>query len=217
MPRPPAVVVLAAGASRRLGIPKALVEIAGRSALAHLVGAGSALDPGPVLVVTGADHEAIAAHVAERGLAAELVFRRDWAEGRTGGVLEAARRRPGRDLAVAPVDCPLVGPAVFAALGRAWAEAGAPARGWLAPYLKAGLDVGRRRFGHPVVCGRDLVRDLEDLTAGDADAPLRALRVRAGPRWGVPVAEPAVLDDVDRPADLERVRRREANRSTDGA
>ena len=125
----PALVLLAAGASRRLGTCKALVELRDdppATPLALLLAAGRCLDAAPPLIVTGADHEAIAA-AAPPGC--ELARNDDWAAGRTGGVLLARARRPGLDLCLAPVDVPLVGAAVFERLARAWAEAGAPPRG----------------------------------------------------------------------------------------
>ncbi len=213
MPAPPSLVVLAAGASRRLGEPKALVELAGRTALERLLAAGRALGSGPEeplpLVVVGAHHDAIRAHLA--GGVVEPCFNPDWAAGRTGSVALAARRREGRDLCVAPIDCPLVAPATFEALARAWDSAGAPSRGWLAPGVTTS-DGERPRFGHPVVVGRDLARDLVDF---DPAEPLRSLRERAEPLLAVSVGDRAVLDDLDTPADLSRLRAQAADRPSD--
>jgi len=192
-------VLLAAGASRRLGSPKALASLRegpGGTALELLLAAGAALgDPAP-LVVTGADHAAIAARVRD----VELVRNDSWEAGRSGSVRCAARARPGRDLCLAPVDVPLVPAAVFAALGLAWEQAGCPARGWLAPFL-AGTEP--RRHGHPVLLGRGLCAGLKDFPP---DRPLRALRASARPSWGIAVASAAILDDLDTPEDLARLR-----------
>ena len=185
----PALIVLAAGASRRLGRCKALVPLPGGAPLALLLAAGAALgDPRP-LVVTGADHDAIAA-AAPAGV--ELARNARWQAGRTGGARLAAERRPGRDLVLAPVDVPLVPAEVFLALLGAWRAAGSSPRGWLAP-RHAG------RHGHPVLVGRGLAAELPAL---GADEPLRALRQRAGPLLDVEVAAPEVLDDLDTPGDL---------------
>lgn len=191
----PALVILAAGASSRLGEPKVLADIGGRSVLARLLEAGAGLDGAPPLVVTGADHDAIAA-AAPDGV--ELERNPDWAAGRTGGVLRAAARRPGRDLLLAPADVPLVRRAVLDALADAWARAGAPARGWLAPRCAG-------RHGHPIVVGRAL---LAARGPADAGRPLRELRALADPLLDVPVDDPAVLDDLDTPADLAALRDR---------
>ncbi len=193
----PALVVLAAGASRRLGTCKALVDLGGRTPLERLCTAGACFDELPPLVVAGAHRDAIA-----RGLppGVELVFHPGWAAGRSGSVACAARARPGRDLVLAPVDVPLVPAAVFEQLLEAWTALGCPPRGWLAPARTAD---GTRRFGHPVVVGRELFSEL-----GAPDAPLRELRARADPLQFVEVSAEEVLDDLDRPPDLERLQRR---------
>lgn len=187
------VVILAAGASARLGEPKALALLGGRSVLEHLVQACRAVDPRPILVV-GAHAEAIAA--AAPG-ACELLHNPHWDEGRSSGVALACRRLPGWDVCLAPVDVPLVPSTVFAALSQGWERAGSPPRGWLAPYFRP-----QRRHGHPVVLGRDLLAELEET------APLSTLRTRAAPLLEVPVDSPEVLDDLDTPADLARLRAR---------
>ena len=61
----PALVVLAAGASRRLGECKALVDLNGSSPLERLLRAGGPASHGPVLVVTGAHHGEIAEALAQ--------------------------------------------------------------------------------------------------------------------------------------------------------
>jgi molybdenum cofactor cytidylyltransferase len=131
-----------------------------------------------------------------------LVRNPRWSEGRTGGVALAAAVRRGRDLCLAPVDVPLVPRSVFAELAHAWAKAGSPARGWLAP-RHAG------RPGHPIVVGRALLAALvEELAGFGAATPLRALRERADPLWTVEVDDAAVLDDFDTQADLAGLRAR---------
>lgn len=197
----PALVVLAAGASTRLGRAKALVPIApdGRTALARLLAAGVALgDPSP-LVVVGAHAREIAASLAEAPHV-ELLVHANWAAGRTGSLQAALARRAERDLCIAPVDVPDVPAGVFAALADRWSDLGRPARGWLAPEFHG-------RFGHPIVVGRAL---LAELKAFPPDRPLRDLRALAAPLSALSVSAREVLDDVDTPGDLARLRRRRA-------
>lgn len=207
-----AVVILAAGESRRLGRCKALVPIAGRVALEHLLDAASHLGGAPPpLVVTGADDEPIRAHLERtpHACSPQLVHNAEWAAGRTGSVLCAVRARPGHDLCLAPVDVPLVGAPVFAALAASWSAAGAPPRGWLAPATRRPGSPAVRasvlRFGHPVVVGRAL---LESLSSEGSDRPLSELRTGAQPLFSVEVADPAILDDLDTPSDLATIRER---------
>ena len=192
--------VLAAGASERLGTSKALVRIGRATPLESLLRAGAGMDGAAPLVITGADHRAIERAAPGGG---EVAFNEAWERGRSGGVRVARGLRPGLDLCLAPVDVPLVPREVFEALAAAWANAGAPARGWLAPCVVGGDGVPR--FGHPVVVGRELLGELE---AMDEGAPLRELRSRAHPLLAVEVSAREILDDLDAAAALARVRGR---------
>lgn len=188
------VVLLAAGASERLGEPKALVDLGGVSAIERLLHACG--DPNP-LIVGGAHAEAIRAVVGDR---AEVIDHPGWATGRTGSVARAASHLKGYDLLLAPVDCPLVPAHVFDALRSAWGEAGSPARGWLAP-----LDTASGRHGHPVCFGAALAAEVTQL---NPEHPLRELRDAATPLLQVEIDCSEVLDDLDTPEDLRRLRER---------
>jgi molybdenum cofactor cytidylyltransferase len=208
---PVGLVVLAAGASSRLGRPKALVELGGASALQRLLAAGACCaGPGlPPLVIGGADHAALAAHLradVERGRV-ELVLNRGWAAGRTSSVQLAVRARPGLDLVVAPVDVPLVPRRVFEALLAEWCAAGAPHAGWLAPSAPR-QPGGRPHPGHPVLVGRALLARVLELAP---DVPLTTLRELAGKKWLVQVDSERIHDDLDGPEDWERLRRAAAS------
>ena len=89
---------------------------------------------------------------------------------------------------------------MFDALRRAWQEAGAPPRGWLAP-----LDTTSGQHGHPVLFGGALSSEVLHL---DPESPLRELRALADPLLEVPVDSPEILDDLDTPEDLSRMRAR---------
>jgi CTP:molybdopterin cytidylyltransferase MocA len=195
----PLLLVLAAGQGRRLGETKALCRLGPLTALEHVLAAGQGL---PRAVVLGADVERVSA-----GLPADIarIHNPAWIQGRTGGLRLAVERFPGRDFLVAPVDVPLVHASTHLALRSAWAAAGAPARGWLAPAYLAPGAADAPRAGHPVLIGRELLAELADFAP---DRPLKELRARASPCWLLPVADQAVLDDLDSPDDAERLRRR---------
>lgn len=91
-------VVLAAGASRRLGTAKQLLlDTAGRPLVA--VAAGRLLEAGcgPVLVVTGFAHDEVARAVA--GMPVEVVFNGDWSDGMASSIRTAIAwlERPGAE------------------------------------------------------------------------------------------------------------------------
>ncbi|MEZ6013918.1 MAG: NTP transferase domain-containing protein [Planctomycetota bacterium] len=227
-----ALVILAAGASARLGTCKGLVDLGGAPPVERLLRAGRAAAPAATVLVAGADVAALSAwwrsaapspsdeagpHACSvRGSphgavgttpeptagadhdqdGVRLLLNERWRAGRTGSVAVAAAALPGVDLCLAPVDVPLVGSGTFASLRAAWDAAGRPASGWLAPRFDG-------RFGHPIVVGRALAKRCAELAPG---APLRDLRALAAPLWAIDVADPAILDDLDTPADLERLR-----------
>jgi CTP:molybdopterin cytidylyltransferase MocA len=89
---------------------------------------------------------------------------------------------------------------VFAALAAAWRAAGAPERGWLAPCVRTAAGP---RYGHPIVLGRGLAATLAE---APADAPLWSLRAAARPLFSAAVESLSVLDDLDGPDDLARLR-----------
>jgi len=189
----PTTVILAGGASARLGACKALADLGGTTPLCELLRSGATL-------VVGGAHSAQIRAALPAGV--ELAHNELWQRGRLSSVRCAVRARPGQDLCLAPVDVPLVPAQVFEALARAWDEAGSPARGWLAPWV---LVDGERRHGHPVVLGREL---LAEILAEPGELPLKVFRTRAAPLLEVEVRSHSVLDDLDTPEDLARLRAR---------
>lgn len=187
------LVILAAGASERLGEPKAIARLGPRTALEHLLFAGSALDARPLVIV--GKHAREIANAAPK--ACEVLVHPNWERGRSSTIALAHAHAPECDLCLAPVDVPLVASAVFTALRDAWFDLGQPPRGWLAPF-----HTGLRRHGHPVIVGRVLLDRLTE------DFSLRDLRALADPCRDVPVQDDAVLDDLDTPEDLKSLRRR---------
>ena len=198
-----APVILAAGASRRLGEPKALADLGGRSVLERLSGALRGISA-EQLVITGCHDPEIRDHALRLVPAVEVAFNSSWSQGRTSGVALAAARRPGADLLICPADVPLVGASVMEALAERWQALGCPGAGWLAPSIILPAS-GGRQYGHPIILGAKLAAQACGL---GADAPLRLLRARATPTATVETTDPAILDDLDTPADLRRLRSR---------
>ncbi|MBL4771491.1 MAG: NTP transferase domain-containing protein [Planctomycetes bacterium] len=196
----PRLVILAAGASSRLGQPKALVPLPKGAPLIRLLDAWPALGPAPI-VVTGAHHVEISAALEASHAQVQILQNKGWAQGRTGGLQAAIEFCPDRDFVVAPVDCPRIPRRVFEALLEAWSLAQAPPMGWCAPCVRDPR-TGKNRHGHPILIGRALLR--EALCMG-ADDPLRNLRTLAQPSFAALVSHTEILEDLDTPADLEQL------------
>jgi len=186
--------VLAAGASTRMGSPKALVELGGITALARIVATLRQSGVEPLVVVVADDH-AVAAEARSAGAA--VVVNATAASGRTGSIQAGLRALPPERLAlVAPVDCPLVRASTVRAL---LARAGEAA---LVRPRFAG------RAGHPIVlaaAARDAVLALPP------DAPLREW-ARGATRLDVDVDDEEILANLDTPADAALARERLARR-----
>lgn len=187
------VAVLAAGGSRRFGSPKLLGDLAGRPLLHHALTSALAAGVGPVLCVTqpGATDLAGAAPAGVR-----LVDCVDWERGLSASV-GAAVGAAANDDSVGAVciglgDQPLVGPDAYRRLVAAY-RAGAD--------LAVATYDGQRR--NPVLVGRALWPALATLTG---DVGVRAL-LAAGTHDVTEVACDGTgrPDDVDVPADLERL------------
>lgn len=186
--------VLAAGASTRMGRPKAALPVGGVPALRRVLQAAAAAGLGPAVVVSGADPTAVRDAAAGADPPPRLVEHPGWAQGRTSSLQAGLLALPPGTAAFLlwPVDVCLVGPEVVRALLEARREQPA-ARAWVPSHA------GRR--GHPALFASQVT---PAFLALGPDAPAReVLRALAG--QGAVVHVPAgeeVLRDLDTPADL---------------
>jgi CTP:molybdopterin cytidylyltransferase MocA len=188
--------VLAAGASTRMGRPKQLAELDGRPLLEHVL---RALEDAPVdgvVVALGAHAAEVRARV-DLGRAVPLVVE-DWAEGMghvLASALAAGPARGHRATVVLLGDQPLVSGRAVARLVEAW-------RSGAGPVVTAAYG---GRPGHPKLFDHRLLPELLRLS-GDAGA--RDL-LAANPGWvhEVEVGDLGSDADVDVEDDLRRVGR----------
>ena len=96
-------VILAAGASRRLGEPKQLVRLGGETLLEHAVGVTVEAGCSPVIVVLGASFEAILAQSALTS--AQTVLNLEWEEGMASSIRAGIRALPGGTSAALLLTC----------------------------------------------------------------------------------------------------------------
>ncbi len=184
---------MAAGASERMGRPKALLPYRGRSFLAHLIAITRHPRIGLLRVVLGAQAEEISRQ--ERLDLEAVVVNPNWQAGQLSSLQAALRSLPpgGTEGAlVCLVDHPLIGAGVVAALVAAFDRA--PDRIVLPVYH------GRR--GHPVIFPS---RFYAELLAAPTEVGARAV-VRAHPKdvVGVPVEEEGVVLNLNDPETLAR-------------
>jgi CTP:molybdopterin cytidylyltransferase MocA len=183
--------ILAAGAGRRMGGPKAMVSLHGELLVERAV--RTVTDGGcePILVVLGSHADDILA-AADLGTA-KTVIAEDWAEGMGASLragLEAARRLDCQAVAVVLVDQPLVSAQTLRLLAAAW-RAGAVAA--VATYD------GKPR--NPVVLDRSIWAEVRAAAIGDVGAR-DWLRRHPDDVVEVPCDGTGDPTDIDTPTDL---------------
>ena len=183
--------LLAAGAGRRMGGPKALLRDA--SGTAFVIRAVQVLRDGGchgVTVVTGAAAEEVAALLAGTGVAVTVAA--DWQQG-----MGASLRRGLTDPSLAEADAALVSlvdlPDVGADVVRRVLHEVPPTPGALARATYAG------RVGHPVLIGRDHWAGVAATAEGDRGA---RDYLRAHPPVPVECGDLATGHDTDTPDSL---------------
>ena len=191
-------IVLAAGEGRRMGGPKAVLELRGTPLVTYAV--RTALNGGceRVLVVLGAGAELAKPHAEAAG--AQVVVNRRWAEGMGGsldaGLSMAASVAPAATAAmVLLVDQPYITAPAVAAVFSAQQD---PED---ARILAAAAYEGRR--GHPLLIGREHWPALRATLTGDEGAAA-FLHEHRNAIILVPCDTIADPHDLDLPADLPR-------------
>jgi len=182
--------ILAAGESKRMGSPKALLEFRGETFLDRLIGIFSEFCA-PVVVVVGSAADKIRSSVKrpERAVFAENI---NYQLGQLSSMQCGLRTLPENIEGVlfTLVDHPNVQPATIATLLQ-------PPR----PLLAIPRCQGRR--GHPIFFGAELVAEFL-ATPPDSQAKVVVSRHLDRARW-VDVDDPGILDDVDDPAAYRRL------------
>jgi molybdenum cofactor cytidylyltransferase len=179
--------ILAAGESRRMGFPKALLPYGEETFLDRLAGLFAARCS-PVIVVLGAEAERIRAGGGPTGhSAATFVVNPDWARGQTTSMQCGLRAIPPHADGVlfTLVDHPAVRPDTIDAL--------------LAGPRAALLRVPRyhRRRGHPIWFSRELIPEF--LALPETGAARDVVRSHAAQTEFLDVDDPGILADIDDP------------------
>lgn len=183
-----AAIVLAAGESRRMGFPKALLPIDGHTFLEHILGAFAASRIAARYVVVGAHRDRILAEVDLSG--AGVVFNEQWEQGQLSSLVAGLRALPPDTydaVMMVLVDHPLIDPAMVDALIGAFEATAAP--------IVVPVHDGRR--GHPVLFAARLVPEL--LAAPLHQGARAVVRAHADEVLEVPSPASGILADIDTP------------------
>ena len=145
-------VILAAGSSSRMGVPKALLEISGKTFLRHLVDTLASASVLDVTIVLGSESERIRGTLS--WFNGTVVINPEWQQGQLSSVIagiDAAVRDETVDgVLVCPVDHPLVSHGLIVDLLQAF---------WRSK-KKIIIPVYGGRRGHPVIFAAPLLGDL---------------------------------------------------------
>jgi molybdenum cofactor cytidylyltransferase len=186
-------IVLAAGASTRMGRPKALLQAGGRTFIRRILHVMQEAGVTDAVVVVRPTHDEVIAEVAASGFGRAVVNPRA-EDGQLSSLIAGldAIDEPGVDAAlVTLVDVPLVAASAIRLLLARTAIS-------TAPILRA---VHHGAHGHPVVFKREIFAALR---AADPAEGAKAI-VRAASVEDVETGDPGVLEDVDTPEDYARL------------
>lgn len=207
----PVAIILAAGDSTRIGTPKALLaDPDGRPFVARIVRAFVAAGIGDVVIVTGAQHDAIhsaiesAISTDQPSIPPRLARNPDPARGPLSSLwvgLDAVMRPDLDAILMTLVDVPMVSATTIRAVIDAWTRTGAPV---VRPAMG-------QRHGHPVLFDRAVFAELRN-------APLEqgakaVVHAHADHLVNVEVSDEGCLMDIDTAADYESALKRMAKKS----
>lgn len=192
-------ILLAGGASSRMGRPKALLPIGphGQPFLEHV--ARVLLEGGveDVIAVLGAGADAVRGAIQPERLPIRFVDNPDYRMGQLSSLLAGLRvaDRPGvRAVLVTLVDVPLIAPSTVRAVLSGYRGSGG--RATIVRPSRAG------RHGHPVIFDRTLFDELR--RASPAEGAKAVIRAHSAELLDVEVSDEGASIDIDTPEDYER-------------
>jgi CTP:molybdopterin cytidylyltransferase MocA len=190
-------IVLAGGKSSRMGRPKALLPIGPRGETFFDRVTRTLLDAGvdDIVVVVGADAEAIRAGVGIPPASVRIIDNPDYEQGQLTSLvagLRALESAAARAALVTLIDVPFVNVSTVRRLISVYRERGAPI---VRP-------VSSGRHGHPVIFGRELFDELQRADPAYGAKPV--VRAHAAEMIEVPIDDEGAFTDIDTREDFER-------------
>jgi molybdenum cofactor cytidylyltransferase len=192
-------IILAAGASSRMGQAKAALPFggSGETVLSRIVSTFLAGGVPRLIVVSGAHIDAVRRAMPSHETRAHVIEHPGWTQGQLSSLLaglEAVEDSLLEAVLVTPVDVPLVSARTVAAVIGAWRRTRAPI---VRPANGA-------RHGHPVMFDRSV---FDDLRTADPNVGAKAVFALHRDRvLNVEVDDAGAFEDIDTPGDYEKLR-----------
>ena len=191
--RPLAAAILAAGESRRMGAPKALLPYRGKTFLTHLIDVTRHPRVGITRVVLGAHVDEIRAKLTDES--ASVVINDEWRSGQLSSIRAAIRSLPADEtggLILCPVDHPMVSAELVARLIETFDLSG----------KLVVLPTYRGRRGHPVIFRASLYDEL--LAASPSIGAREVVWAHVADVVEFPTEEEGVVLNLNDPETLRR-------------
>jgi molybdenum cofactor cytidylyltransferase len=185
-------IILAAGESRRMGYPKPLLDIGGRTFIEHIAETMLAVVPRLVIVI-GAHRERVRAAIPRDGRIA-IVENPNYSRGQLSSLkVGLGAVRPDSAGAIVHLgDHPMVRVETFRAIVDSYNRTGKP--------IVIARHDGRR--GHPVIFGRAMFAEL--LSAPEEEGARHVVNADPSRIAYVDLDDPGINLDLDTPSDLAR-------------
>ncbi len=186
-------IILSAGSSRRMGEPKALLQIGKKTFLQHIIDAAESSGVTDNVVVLGCEQKVIRETLSSFN--GKIVINVAWEHGQLSSIItgvEALNLNDCDGALILPVDHPLISSALIRALMNEFEESG----------KKIIIPVYEGRRGHPLIISSDLFPEIKN--ASSAVGLREVIRTHSNDIGVVPTTEEGILLNIDTPDDYQK-------------
>ncbi len=146
-------IILSAGASTRMGSPKALLKIGEKTFLQHIVDELHSANVSEIVIVLGADAEKIQSTLD--WFDGDVVVNNDWQRGQLSSLITGINFLEKKNIdgvIVCPVDHPLISAKLISELASAFYSAN----------KKIIIPVFNKQRGHPIIFSKELFSEIQN-------------------------------------------------------
>jgi len=185
-------IILAAGSSRRMGKPKALLNIGGKTFLQHIVGVLNSARVLDIVIVLGSEADEMKKHLGWFG--GKVVLNERWQQGQLSSIVAGLDGLDSEDVLgamICPVDHPLIVQSLVVDLLQEFWKSN----------KKIVIPTFRGQRGHPVIFERSL---FDEIRAAPIDVGAReVVRHHSNDVAEVPSDVEGVIINIDTPEDYK--------------